>query len=82
MPAIIRRLEVAFIESVETTLGRADRLNSYATHTGDPAFIVKDAARYASVTPATVQEAIRRYLHDKRVLLSVVPKGQQELALR
>jgi zinc protease len=72
-------LEAAFIQRMQTNLGRADQLNAYATFTGDPAFIERDYARYSAVTPASVHEAARRYLVPNRVLLSVVPTGQTRL---
>jgi zinc protease len=75
-------LEAFFIQSLETSLDRADRLNAYATYVGDPAFVVQDLARYGTVTAATVQEAARRFLHDRRVMLSVVPEGKMALAVR
>jgi zinc protease len=75
----LNNLEAAFIQRMQTNLGRADQLNAYATFTGDPAFIEQDYARYSAVTPATVQAAARRYLVPNRVLLSVVPAGQTRL---
>jgi zinc protease len=75
-------LEAAFLQDLETVLGRADRLNGYAVYAGDPAYVPTDVGRYAKVTAAGVQQAIRQYLHDRRVLLSVVPTGQQTLAVR
>ena len=49
---------------------------------GDPGFFDKDLARYRDATPETVRATARRVLgFDRRVLLSVVPRGQQHLAL-
>ena len=75
-------LEAAFLQDLETTLGRADRLNSYAVYTGDPAYVATDVGRYTKVTAAGLQDAVRQYLHDRRVLLSVVPSGQRKLAVQ
>jgi zinc protease len=72
-------LEAAFIQRMQTLGGRAEVLNSYATFAGDPAAIERDFARYASVTPASLQAAARRWLSPNRVLLSVVPRGQTQL---
>ncbi|HEU0300894.1 MAG TPA: pitrilysin family protein, partial [Longimicrobium sp.] len=72
-------IEAAFIQRFQTLLGRADALNSYATYAGDPAAVERDFARYAQVTPATLQAAARRWLAPNRVLLSVVPRGQTQL---
>ena len=75
-------LEAFFLQDLETTLGRADRLNGYAVYMNDPAYVAVDVGRYGKVTSATVQDAVRTYLHDRRVLLSVVPTGQRQLAVQ
>jgi zinc protease len=72
-------LEGSFIQGMQTTLNRADRLNAYATYTGDPAFLVEDFRRYGAVTAAGVQDVVRRYLGPERVVLSVVPQGATDL---
>ncbi len=72
-------IEAAFIQGMQTNLGRANLLNSYATFTGDPGYLERDFARYSAVTPASVQAAARRYLVPNRVVLSVVPQGQTQL---
>ncbi|MGI9189347.1 MAG: M16 family metallopeptidase [Longimicrobiaceae bacterium] len=74
----VNNLESSFVRSMESTLGRADRLNAYYTWTENPGFIAQDFARYSRVTPASVQQAARS-LGSGRVLLSVVPKGQTQL---
>jgi zinc protease len=49
---------------------------------GDPGFFETDLARYRRVTPEAMQRVSREWLRpDARVLLSVVPRGQAELAL-
>ncbi|HEX2092237.1 MAG TPA: pitrilysin family protein [Longimicrobiaceae bacterium] len=72
-------LEAGFIQQMQTLLGRADVLNRYAVFRGDPAALERDFARYATVTPASLQAAARRWLSPNRVLLSVVPRGQTQL---
>jgi zinc protease len=72
-------IEAGFINRFQTLLQRADALNSYATFAGDPAAVEQDFARYAAVTPASLQAAARRWLSPNRVLLSVVPRGQTQL---
>jgi zinc protease len=71
-------LEVQFVQRMQTTLGRADALNSYATFNGDPAYIQQDYARYASVTTASVKQSLD-WLGAGRIVLSVVPQGQTQL---
>ena len=62
--------------------GKSDQLNAYNVFTGSPAFFSTDLARYRDATAESVRAAVARYLAlDRRVLLSVVPRGQQALAL-
>ncbi|HEX8320954.1 pitrilysin family protein [Longimicrobium sp.] len=71
-------LEVQFVQRMQTTLGRADALNSYATFNGDPAYIQQDYARYATVTIGSVKQSLD-WLGAGRIVLSVVPQGQTQL---
>ncbi len=62
--------------------GKSDQLNAYNTFVGDPAFFAQDLARYRDVTAGSLQGAVRRHLdHDRRVTLSIVPRGRHDLAL-
>jgi zinc protease len=62
--------------------GKSDQLNAYNVFTGDPGFFSIDLARYRNATAETVRAAARRYLAvDRRVILSIVPRAHQELAL-
>ena len=62
--------------------GKSDQLNAYNVFRGDPGFFASDVARYERATPESVRSAAERVLtFDRRVLLSVVPRGQQALAL-
>jgi len=63
--------------------GKADQLNFYNYFVGTPDYFQKDLDRYARVTPAAVQRAVRTYLPPgHRVVLSVVPQGKPELAVK
>jgi zinc protease len=53
--------------------GKSDRLGMYNTYLGDPGYLEKDFARYQAVTPASVQAAARRWLHDGKVVMTVEP---------
>src|SRR5262249_47950197 len=56
--------------------GKSDQLNAYNVFLGDPAYFDRDLERYRSVTPASMQEAVARYLDPAaRVTLSIVPRG-------
>jgi zinc protease len=62
--------------------GKSDQLNSYNVLRGDPGYFATDLARYRDATIETVGAATRKYLgFDRRVTLSVVPRGQERLAL-
>jgi zinc protease len=62
--------------------GKSDQLNAYNVFRGDPDFFTGDLERYRRATPATVRNAARSCLaFDRRVLLSIVPRGQTALAL-
>jgi zinc protease len=77
--------EANFIYRLQTVGGfggKGDQLNAYNTYVGDPGFFETDLARYRRVTPEAMQRVSREWLRpDARVLLSVVPRGQAELAL-
>jgi len=63
--------------------GKADQLNQYNYFVGTPDYFQKDLDRYRRVTRAAVQQAARIYLvAPHRVVLSVVPEGKPELAVK
>jgi zinc protease len=72
--------EVRFIrrlQSVGGFGGRADLLNGYNVHTGNPGFLAQDLGRYRAATPAGVTAAARRYLDlGRRAVLQIVPHGK------
>ena len=62
--------------------GKSDQLNAYNVFVGDPGFFERDLDRYRRVTAASVQRVAREWLQpEHRVLLSVVPRGRNGLAL-
>ena len=77
--------EAQFVYRLQTVGGfggKSDQLNTYNVFTGDPGFFGTDLARYRDATPDSVRAAARSYLaFDRRVVLSVVPRGQTSLAL-
>ena len=82
----VHRIETAFVDSLQTMGGfggRADRLNHYAFHVGDPGYVERDLQRYQTLTSAGVAGAARRFLQDApAVILSVVPRGDSASAVR
>jgi zinc protease len=62
--------------------GKSDQLNAYNVFLGDPGFFERDLDRYRRVTPDAMQRVARDWLRsERRVLLSVVPKGRIDLAI-
>jgi zinc protease len=62
--------------------GKSDQLNAYNVFKGEPGFFTGDLERYRRATRESVRAAAHRSLGpDRRVILSIVPRGQQSLAL-
>ena len=62
--------------------GKSDQLNAYAIYVDDPGYFDRDVARYQRVSVHDLQSAASTYLRsDRRLALSIVPKGKVELAL-
>jgi zinc protease len=62
--------------------GKSDQLNAYNVLRGDPGYFAADVERYRAATAVSVRAAAQRHLgFDRRVVLAVVPRGQQSLAL-
>ena len=76
----INAIEAQFLNRLEFSSAKADRLNAYYYATGTPDWFQQDLERYRKVTAAAVQRAVRKYLIAGRVTLSVVPEGKQDLA--
>ena len=77
--------EAAFLYRLQTVGGfggKSDQLNAYNVLCGNPAFFGADLGRYRSATPDSLRDAARQHLPlDRRVQLSVVPRGQSALGL-
>ncbi len=62
--------------------GKSDQLNAYNVFLSNPAYFDQDLARYSDATADSLKAAAHHYLHhDRRIALSVVPRGRPELAL-
>jgi zinc protease len=78
---VVNGIETRFVRSLESVEGKANQLNAYLYHTGDPGYLPQDLARYRALVPADIQRVAREYLADQeRVVISVVPTGRPELA--
>jgi len=73
------QIERSTYQDLQKVVGRADTLNMYNQYTGDPGYLPKDIARYAAVTTASVQRAVRAHLSkDARVVVFAV-RGAKKL---
>ena len=76
----LNQIESQAIFGMQTVLGKADQLNSYATFTGKPDYFAAELEKYRKVTPADVQRAAQTYLTDKRLIMSFVPRPKDKEA--
>jgi zinc protease len=85
MERCLAQAEANFMYRLQTVGGfggKSDQLNAYNVFVGDPGFFDRDLERYRRVTPQAMQRVAREWLGpERRVSLSVVPKGRIELAL-
>lgn len=76
-------IENQLIQQLSSVSGKASLLASYETFTGNPNYIQQELKRYADVTKEDVKRVFNQYIKgQKAVILSVYPKGQQQLAAR
>jgi zinc protease len=62
--------------------GKSDQLNAYNVMKGDPGYFAADLDRYRTATRDSLQAAAQAHLPlDRRVILSVIPRGQHALAI-
>ena len=81
---ITAQAEAHFLYRLQTVGGfggKSDQLNAYNVFRGDPGYFSADLERYRAVDGAAMRSAARMLRLDRRVLLSVVPRGQGALAL-
>lgn len=79
---VINQYEANFLNEFQFVESKADLLNRYYTETGNPDWANEDLARYKSLDTDDVSRAAATYLDsNKRVVLSIVPKGKTDLAV-
>jgi zinc protease len=79
---ILNQHEVSFLERLELVSAKADQLNAYLFYTGTPDYFNQDLERFRRLTPEHLSAAARRYLDpDRRIVLSIVPRGGTALAI-
>jgi zinc protease len=70
-------IETAFVDALQTVGGfggRADQLNMYLFHTGEPDYVSQDIDRYRQLDRYDVARAVNRHLLAPPVVLNVVPR--------
>jgi zinc protease len=76
------QMEVSMIQSLQSNERKADQLNQYYYLTGNPDWFNEDLLRFKALTPDDLSAMAQRYLPSgKRVVLSIVPKSQIQLAV-
>lgn len=79
----VNGIETGFVDSLQNVGGfggRADQLNMYLFHTGEPDYAAADLMRYRKLTVSDVARSMHEHLLAPSVVLSVVPIGRSELA--
>ena len=77
--------EAQFVSRLQTVGGfggKSDQLNAYNVFLRDPGYFDRDLARYQLVTKESLRQTVARHLDtDRRVTLSIVPRGRSDLAI-
>jgi zinc protease len=74
-------MEVNYLSSLESNLGKASTMASDEEYYGDPSHSFRvDYAKSQAVTAADVKRVANRYFGKGRIVLSVVPVGQKDKA--
>ena len=85
MERALAQAEAHFIYRLQTVGGfggKSDQLNAYNVFLGEPGYFDADLDRYRSATPDRLKRAAAEWLRpDRRVALSVVPRGRVALGL-
>jgi zinc protease len=85
MERAVAQAEAHFMYRLQTVGGfggKSDQLNAYNVMRGDPGYFSEDLDRYRRASPESLRAAAREGLSlDRRVMLSIVPRGQHHLAL-
>jgi zinc protease len=73
-------LEFGFVNNLQSNLGKAEILEAGAVFFGDASYYRRQYAKMKAVTAADVKRVANTYLGPGRVVLSVVPEGQTQMA--
>ena len=72
----------SFLDDMASVLGKAEQLNRYNYLAGQPDWSQQDAARYDRVTAADVKRVASQYLTAPKVVLTIVPQGKTDMAVK
>jgi zinc protease len=75
MSRALNSIESQTINGLQTVLGKAGQLTSYAGYVGKPNWFQEDLDRYRKVTPADVQRVANSYLGANRLVMTYVPRA-------
>ena len=81
---VVNRRETGFLDGLQQVGGfggKADLLNEYWFYAANPDYVAEDLARFRSLEASDLQVAARRWLTPERVVVSIVPKDGQALAV-
>ena len=74
-------IEASTVYGLQSVSGKVSALAANETFHGTPDLVAEDIARYNAVTAEDIMRVYHQYVKDKHsIILSVVPKGQPELA--
>jgi zinc protease len=81
----LAQAEAHFVQRLQTVGGfggKSDQLNAYNIFLGGPDYFAQDLQRYRDATAEGIRAAAEKYLAlNRRVMLSVVPRGRVALAM-
>lgn len=75
MSRALNSIESSTINGLQTVLGKAGQLTSYAGYVGQANWFQQDLDRYRAVTAADVQRVANTYLGANRLVMSYVPRA-------
>jgi Predicted Zn-dependent peptidases len=74
MSRALNSIESQTIFGLQTSLGKAGQLATYAGYLGKPNWFQDDLDRYRKVTPADVSRVAKQYLGPNRLVMTYVPR--------
>lgn len=79
---VVNQNEVSFLRGFQALGSRSEALNRYYYYTGNPDWANEDLMRYKALSVSDLSNMAKKYLQaDKRVVLSIVPEKQTNLAV-